>query len=111
MDITEALNYYGVLDSEGFLNPPENPNITTLTQKILGFVKMQTLGLKLSEQDTENLKTMQMVFDYYNDALEDLEDDSEYIDNYNEDSEEFEDDADFIDDEDLEDDDFTDDSF
>jgi hypothetical protein len=77
--ISDALRTYGIVDDEGYLVPPEHPNVNRLTLQMSGLMEMQQDGLKLTPQDKLRLKTMQMVFDYYNEALEDLEEEG-YVD-------------------------------
>jgi len=95
--ITAALHQYGMLDREGFLVPPEHPNVNALTSRMAQLTDLSQSGLKLTSQDKLRLKTMHMVFDYYNEALQDLEDDGEYL------SEEGDEGDSFVDDDDAED--------
>jgi len=88
LSLTESLHVYGLLDSEGFLVPPEHPSVEALTRRMVELMDLQATGLKLGGQDKLSLHAMQIAFDYYNEALQDLEEDE---------------DNDFIDDSPLED--------
>jgi hypothetical protein len=77
--ITAALHQYGMLDREGFIVPPYHPNVNALTSRMAQLMELSQSGLKLTPEDKLRLKTMHMVFDYYNEALHDLEDDGEYL--------------------------------
>jgi len=109
MSITEALHQYGLLDSDGFLVPPEHPKIKAFTKKMVATMQLQAQGIKLPEETKQQLRTMIMVHDYYNEALQDLVDNGSYIDDEDEDDEEDEEDEEDDDEDDDDDDDDEDD--
>lgn len=75
ISLSDALRMYGLLDTDGYLVSPDNPNVANLTRKMASLMELQADGLRLTLEDKQRLKTMHMVFDYYNEALQDLEND------------------------------------
>jgi hypothetical protein len=80
LTVTQALHAFGLLDDEGYLVPPEHPNVGSLTKRMVEMMELREQGVKLSIEAKHELRAMIMAHDYYNEALQDLEDDGSSID-------------------------------
>jgi hypothetical protein len=94
LSLTDALQTYGLLDSEGYLVHPNNPNVKALTKSMFPLLEMQQTGLKLTPQDKMRLMGMQMAFDYYNEELQALDSSQEVEEDEDEDETEEDDSSD-----------------
>jgi hypothetical protein len=92
--ITNALLSNGLLDDEGYLLPPNHKNVENFTKQLFKMTELKQLGVKLSPQDQNRLREMNVAYDYYQDALEEEANlqEGEYEDNTGEDEDEGEDD-------------------
>lgn len=69
-NLTAALKRNGLLDDEDYLLPPEHESVTLFVKRLFQLAEIQQKGIKLTKQDSARLKEMQMVFDYYEEVLE-----------------------------------------
>lgn len=87
--IDVLLQRFHMLDEDGFLLHPDHPNITRMTQRMFKLLELQQSGIALSDLTKVELKSLQRVYDYYNEVLEEEANDMDYEEEEEEEEDDF----------------------